>query len=59
MSLLYSDVEEELRSSVRQLLAGRAPHAAILRRMETDQPYDTALWRTLAADVGVAGFSVP
>ena len=59
MSLLYSDVEEELRASVRQLLAARAPHAAILRRMETDQPYDTALWRSLAADVGCAGFAVP
>ena len=31
MTLLYSDVEEELRFSVRQLLAARAPHAAILR----------------------------
>ena len=59
MTLLYSDVEEELRFSVRQLLAARAPHAAILRRMETDQPYDTALWRSLAADVGCAGFAVP
>ena len=27
--------------------------------METDQPYDTALWRSLAADVGCAGFAVP
>ena len=59
MSLLYSDVEEELRASVRQLLAARAPHAAILRRMESDQPYDAALWRLLAADVGCAGFAVP
>jgi alkylation response protein AidB-like acyl-CoA dehydrogenase len=59
MSLLYSDVEEELRSSVRQLLTARAPHAAILRRMETDQPYDTALWRSLAVDIGCAGFAVP
>jgi alkylation response protein AidB-like acyl-CoA dehydrogenase len=59
MTLLYAEVEEELRASVRQLLAARSPHAAVLRRMESEQPYDASLWRTLAVDVGCAGFAVP
>jgi len=59
MSLLYSDVEEELRSSVRQLLASRAPAATVLARVESAEPYDRNLWRTLAVDVGCAGFAVP
>jgi alkylation response protein AidB-like acyl-CoA dehydrogenase len=57
--LLYSDVEESLRSSVADLLAKRAGSAAVLARIETDQPYDLDLWRTLAAQLGVAGLLVP
>jgi alkylation response protein AidB-like acyl-CoA dehydrogenase len=59
MSLLYSDVEEELRGSVRQLLADRAPWTAVLQRTESDEPYDSRLWRTLAADIGFAALPVP
>jgi len=59
MSLLYSEVEDELRAAVRQVLADRSPWSAILARIETDQPYDLGLWRMLAADVGCAGLPVP
>src|SRR6266511_3054158 len=59
MTLLYSDVEEELRASVRQLLADRSPWRAVLARAESDQPYDRALWRALAAGVGCAGLAIP
>jgi alkylation response protein AidB-like acyl-CoA dehydrogenase len=59
MSLLYSDVEEELRGSVRALLADRAAPAAVLARTESDEPVDVKLWRTLAADLGCAGLAVP
>jgi alkylation response protein AidB-like acyl-CoA dehydrogenase len=59
MSLLYTDVEEELRAAVRRVLAGRAPWSAVLRRAESDEPYDRSLWRTLAAEIGVAGLPVP
>ncbi|HEU4421023.1 MAG TPA: acyl-CoA dehydrogenase family protein, partial [Pilimelia sp.] len=59
MSLLYTEVEDELRAAVRDLLADRSPAAAVLARVETDEPYDLALWRTLAADVGCAGLAVP
>ncbi|GAA3523350.1 acyl-CoA dehydrogenase family protein [Amycolatopsis ultiminotia] len=57
--LLYSDVEEDLRSSVRALLTDRAGPAAVLARVETAEPYDRQLWRTLAADLGAAGLLVP
>jgi alkylation response protein AidB-like acyl-CoA dehydrogenase len=59
VTLLYSDVEEELRASVRSLLAARAPAGAVLARTESSEPYDMALWRTLTIDVGCAGFAVP
>jgi alkylation response protein AidB-like acyl-CoA dehydrogenase len=59
MSLLYTDVENELRGAVRQLLADRSPWSAVLQRTESDEPYDTGLWRTLGRDIGVAGLPVP
>ena len=56
--LLYGDVEEQLRASVRDLLEQRAPLAGTLRRTESGEPYDPALWRALAVDVGLAGLAV-
>ncbi|MFG1643436.1 acyl-CoA dehydrogenase family protein [Amycolatopsis sp. NPDC049252] len=57
--LLYSDVEEDLRASVRDLLKDKADAATLLARIETAEGYDLKLWRTLAADLGVAGLAVP
>ncbi|QFY12259.1 acyl-CoA dehydrogenase [Nonomuraea phyllanthi] len=58
MTLLYSEVEEELRAAVRGLLADRCPPAAVLKRIESE-PYDLDLWKTLAGEIGVAGLLVP
>ncbi|MET7333738.1 acyl-CoA dehydrogenase family protein [Nonomuraea sp. NPDC005650] len=58
MTLLYSEVEEELRTAVRGLLADRCPPAAVLKRIESD-PYDLDLWKTLAGEIGVAGLLIP
>jgi alkylation response protein AidB-like acyl-CoA dehydrogenase len=57
--LLYTDVEDDLRSSVRALLTNRGGPDAVLARIETDQPYDLSLWRTLATELGAAGLAVP
>jgi alkylation response protein AidB-like acyl-CoA dehydrogenase len=57
--LLYSEVEEDLRSSVRALLTDGAEPGAVLARTESAEPYDLKLWRTLAADLGAAGLAVP
>ncbi|MGQ0841734.1 acyl-CoA dehydrogenase family protein [Actinokineospora sp.] len=58
-NLLYTDVEDELRASVRDLLADRADAAAVLARCEQDEPYDLDLWRTLAVDLGATSLHVP
>ncbi|OLR94027.1 acyl-CoA dehydrogenase family protein [Actinokineospora bangkokensis] len=57
--LLYSDVEVDLRASVRALLADRADPAAVLARVVGERPLDLDLWRTLAVDVGAASLPVP
>ncbi|MDT4892893.1 MAG: hypothetical protein QOE97_1928 [Pseudonocardiales bacterium] len=55
--LLYSDVEEQLRASVRDLLAKRAPVAEAIARTESGEPYDQDLWRALAREVGITGLA--
>ncbi len=57
--LLYSDVETDLRASVRDLLTDHGDPAALLARVESGEPYDLKLWRTLAGDLGAAGLLVP
>jgi alkylation response protein AidB-like acyl-CoA dehydrogenase len=57
--LLYGEAEEELRAAVRDLLKERAGWPEVLARTETSEPYDTALWRVLAAEVGCAGLLIP
>ncbi|GLX02498.1 acyl-CoA dehydrogenase family protein [Microtetraspora sp. NBRC 16547] len=59
VSLLYTEVEEELRAAVRALLADACPHAAVLARIESATPYDGDLWKALARDIGAAGLLVP
>ena len=59
MNLLYTDIEDQLRASVGDLLTDRCAPAQVIARTETDKPYDLDLWRTLAADVGAAGLLVP
>ncbi len=58
MNLLYTDVETDLRASIRDLLTDRAQPAAVLARCETDEPYDLDLWRALTG-LGAASLHVP
>ncbi|MEU4569877.1 acyl-CoA dehydrogenase family protein [Micromonospora sp. NPDC023956] len=57
--LLYDDVEEALRDSVRALLTTHAPWQRTLTRVDGGEPYDPVLWARLVGDLGVAGLAVP
>jgi alkylation response protein AidB-like acyl-CoA dehydrogenase len=57
--LLYSDAERALAGALADLLASRAKSADVLARTETTETYDVGLWRTVAADIGVAGLLIP
>jgi len=59
INLLYSDVENELRASVRDMLAQRSPVTRVLANIESGEPYDQGLWRTLAGEMGLAGMALP
>ena len=57
--LLYDEVETDLRASVKDMLATRSPVSRVLAQLENGQPYDAALWKTLASGMGLAGIAVP
>lgn len=56
--LLYSELEQELRSGVVDVMSSKAKWSDVLARTESDNTVDTDLWRTLAQDVGLAGLPV-
>src|SRR3984885_14562213 len=57
--LLYSDTEEALRDSVRRLFADRCPPEAINSVYDAAPQDFSGVWRTLAAEMGMAGLLIP
>lgn len=57
--LLYSEIEEELRESVRALLDKHCDWSAVLARTESGTTSDRQLWSMIARDLGCAGLPVP
>ncbi|MEV4411439.1 acyl-CoA dehydrogenase family protein [Catellatospora sp. NPDC049609] len=58
-ALLYSEVEEDLRASVRALLAAHCAPEALLGRVEQPDLHDAKVWHGLGSELGVAGLAVP
>ncbi|GAA4020772.1 acyl-CoA dehydrogenase family protein [Allokutzneria multivorans] len=58
MNLLYTEIEEDLRASVRAVLTDHCPPSAVLARLESDSSYDASLWELLAS-LGALGLHVP
>src|SRR5215211_4637877 len=59
LDLLYTDVEDDLRASVRDLLADRCEPTAVIAVYDGDRSLVDGLWKALAAEMGLAGLLVP
>lgn len=59
MELVFSEEQEELRRTVREFCADKAPSSEVRRLMETDAGYDPAVWSQLADQMGLVGVAVP
>jgi alkylation response protein AidB-like acyl-CoA dehydrogenase len=59
VDLLYSETERDLAAALADLLASQAAPADIIARTERPEPYDAKLWRTVAAEIGIAGLLIP
>ena len=59
LDLLYADVEDDLRATVRRLLDQRCSPQAVAALYDGDRSVVEPLWKTLATDLGLAGLLVP
>ena len=59
LDLLYSDVEDDLRGSLRDLLAARCLPGAVIALGDGDRSLVGPLWQSIAVDLGLAGLLVP
>jgi alkylation response protein AidB-like acyl-CoA dehydrogenase len=59
MRFAFSDEQEELRRNVRRVLDAAGGPGAARRAAAAGEPYDRALWSTLARDLGLAGIAIP
>jgi alkylation response protein AidB-like acyl-CoA dehydrogenase len=57
--LLYSETERDLAAALSDLLTAAAAPADVLARTEQPETYDAKLWRTVAAEIGIAGLLIP
>lgn len=59
MQFRFDPEHDELRDSVRRLMADVSPEEAVRRAMETDRGWDPAAWQRVAGDMELAGLAVP
>jgi alkylation response protein AidB-like acyl-CoA dehydrogenase len=59
MSLILTADEEALRDAVRRFVAERSPLSAVRQLIVAGEPYDAAVWKQLAGQLGLAGLSIP
>ena len=59
LDLLATDIETDLRATVRGLLADQCEPAAVNAIYDGDRSAVAPLWKALAADLGLAGLLVP
>lgn len=59
LNLLYTDVEDDLRASVRAALNPFTDPTALAAMYDGDRSAVEPLWRSLAGDLGLAGLLVP
>jgi alkylation response protein AidB-like acyl-CoA dehydrogenase len=57
--LLYSETERDLAAALTDLLTDRAVPADVIARTERPETCDAKLWRTVAAEIGIAGLLIP
>ncbi|HEX2895954.1 MAG TPA: acyl-CoA dehydrogenase family protein [Marmoricola sp.] len=59
MHFARTEEQQELAATVRSLLARRSDSGSVRAAIETPEGYDTALWRALCEQVGVAALPIP
>ena len=58
MNFALSEEQRALQELVRQFLAENAPLSAVRERMSCGEPFDAALWRRVAGELGLTAMSI-
>ena len=58
-AMVFSEEQEELRSSVRRFCESRSPSSEVRRLMETTEGYSPPVWAQMANQLGLQGLAVP
>lgn len=59
MDTAFTEEQDEMRRTVRELLARRCGPDEVKAAVRTEPGYDTGLWHTLAAQLGLPGLALP
>jgi alkylation response protein AidB-like acyl-CoA dehydrogenase len=59
VNFAFSEEQEELRRTVRSFLEQKSPEAEVRRLMETEEGYDTAVWKQMGEQLGLQGLAIP
>ncbi|MBC3190377.1 acyl-CoA/acyl-ACP dehydrogenase [Pseudonocardia sp. C8] len=59
LDLLYTEVEDDLRATVRDALTDRCEPGAVTALYDGDRSLVPTLWKVIGADLGLAGILVP
>ncbi len=59
MTLIDTDDQRDLASSVKRFVSGQAPMSAVRKTIASEQSFDPEVWRRLAQELGVAGLAIP
>jgi alkylation response protein AidB-like acyl-CoA dehydrogenase len=59
MNFAWSEEQDEFRASVRRFVAERWPVAEARRLAASERGYEPAVWRQLAAELGLPGLAIP
>ncbi|MGY1752474.1 acyl-CoA dehydrogenase family protein [Blastococcus sp. SYSU D01042] len=59
MTLIDTDDQRDLASSVKRFVSGQAPMSAVRETIGSDASFDPAVWRRLSQELGIAGLAIP
>jgi alkylation response protein AidB-like acyl-CoA dehydrogenase len=59
MNFAFSEEQDELRKAVRRFLEDKSPETEVRRLMDTEDGYDTAVWKQMAEQLGLQGLAIP
>jgi alkylation response protein AidB-like acyl-CoA dehydrogenase len=59
VNFAFSEEQEELRAVVRRFLDDKSPEAKVRQLMDTTDGYDPAVWKQMAAQLGLHGLIIP